>query len=81
MAIRYSRDPKTGDYLATDTETGIVERYTTQGEWLYASLVRLLQMTKRVEAGLADFQASLSRSIGAPVEDPAPVSDEIEVWP
>lgn len=77
MAIRYSRDSLTGDYLAHDTDTGTIERYTTQEEWLYHSLVRILAMTVRMEQGLARLQRMLSR--GASVDE-AP-SVEIPVWP
>jgi hypothetical protein len=58
MAIMFSRDQETGEFLIEDTaDPAATRRFATQEEFNYAALVLLLQATERLEAGLARLEA------------------------
>jgi hypothetical protein len=60
MAIMFSRDAQTGAYCIDDTLDPAKSRvFETRDEWLHESLVLLIEMTEKIERGLARLQALL----------------------
>lgn len=75
MATKFTRDPQTGAYLITNTQSGETRRYETQKEFAAACLIDIYRHSEEMEAGLARLESMYTRG-HAYHEAP-----EIEVWP